>query len=126
MKYFGTNGTLSSSEFIDALRCENDFPYADQLLRLEKSYFEAKRAEKSKSNSSKKSQDSGLTRKVVKSQSLSGQEGACQGHSEKNYEYGLHAVTLDSTGRCVDPRIISDRKFLTTRSLSFTNLLVSY
>lgn len=35
-------------------------------------------------------------------------EGTCAGCRGTEYEYSLHAVTLDTIGRCVEPRIINE------------------
>ena len=114
-------------QFADAIRREDGIPAVDRLLRLKKSYFEAKRATNSEkcnklgSSDGSSSSDSGRatptdtstdggTKSGSKSKSKSKAETLCSFHADKKYDYGLHAVTLDGTGRCVDPRIISESK----------------
>lgn len=55
-------------------------------------------------------QESLQSTKSVTRKSSSERETYCKNHGSKKYEYGLHAVTMDSTGRIVDPRIICDSK----------------
>lgn len=123
--FSGNSSTLNLAQFTEALRSENISPKADGLLRFEKSFFEAKKTSRHRSSrSNSESQDSlnlsqkkGSAKTTVSSSSSKSKgslskvaEGYCFGHSSKKYEFGLHTVTLDSTGRCVDPRIINDRE----------------
>ena len=111
---------LNLEQFADALRREDTLiPQIDRLLHLERSYFEAKRLAKTIKTKPKdgtgsqysNSDSSGASKPKSKSKSKT-KEVLCSYHSEKKYDYGMHAVTLDTTGRCVDPCIISESKFL--------------
>lgn len=129
--FSGGTSTLNLEQFTEALRSENVSPKADGLLRFEKSFFEAKRTSRRHSSRSSAGDSSSSDRQSLgkggkkasgtgkgsstsaksskSSQSKTSVEGCCFAHGSKRYEFGLHTVTLDSTGRCVDPRIIDDR-----------------
>ena len=98
------------------------FPNANRLLRWNKPYFEQKPSASQKRTSSKSNRSSSSSARVSssgsnstsKTRSKSGgkkEDGTlCSFHKPKKYHYGRHAVTMDSTARCVDPRIISESK----------------
>lgn len=122
--FSGNSTTLNLAQFTEALRSENIAAKADGLLRFEKSFFEAKKTSRRRSSrSSSDSEGESLGQKKAsakttsssssaksKSSQAKAAEGNCFGHTSKKYEFGLHTVRLDSTGRCVDQRIINERK----------------
>ena len=110
------NVVLTQDNFVELMLNQNN-TFPSSWLRLNKSYFDAKQKQKKDKSISRKSNyeqdwkskmkdgNSGSLMKNIEG-SASGQ--SCTYHDRKKYEYGLHGVTLDSTGRCVDPRTISD------------------
>jgi len=124
---FGSNDCLNLADFSDALRSDDGFIKAGQLLRLQKSYFDVKRGKSSgSSGSSNGNSDSKTTPSSARPKSRgSDQEGTCFAHSDKKYEYGLHTVQWDSTGRCIDPRIINERKLAQCLCTICHNLLTT-
>ena len=103
---------FSEAQFVQLLQEKgNHFPVS--WMRLRYSYFDDKVIKKRKKtysnnkncvydssiNKNKKSNLTDLSKCVT---------GNCAFHQKSKYEYSLHAVTLDTNGRCVDPRTISD------------------
>lgn len=52
-------------------------------------------------------------------------KGLCLACRGKKYEYGLHAIKLDTNGRCVEPRRIFDRKLTTAWEECWDSTLIS-
>lgn len=126
LKSLGTTH-VDLAHFSAALNIKNSvhIPDAERLLRWSKSYFEdssktpaaLKKKEASKSSSKQSSRGSSKSNsrksKGQSKKSLSEKAALCSFHKPKSqYHYARHAVTLDTTNRCVDPRIISESKFL--------------
>lgn len=131
LKHFKVSSTSLSLETFSASMSEHPYPPIGKLLRTEKCYFDAKKSVVNSKSADYLSQGlGGATKNAsepdLKTKSRSNKKGAkeetttspsvasvgplCRHHQPKKYDYGLHAVTLDSAGRCVDPRIICDSK----------------
>ncbi|KAI2801176.1 hypothetical protein BLOT_011752 [Blomia tropicalis] len=64
----------------------------------------------SSSSSSNGNCDTHSRSKSKSHETIKNVDGLCVRHvSKKRYDYGLHTVTIDTSGRCVDPRIISEQ-----------------
>lgn len=113
----GSTGAMNLERFTEVLRNENYTTYVDRLLRLERSYFEARKTTQklgSLDQGGEVSFKSASTKSKSKSTSQSNfaLEGTCFGHAGQKFNYALHAVTMDNSGCCVDPRMICERKYI--------------
>lgn len=111
--------TVTFEQFCELIK-QNKLPLVNNVLRTTLPYSDAKKSnhfEKSNffkaifANSKSSASDSELNvSKKSNAKSSEKNVSYCKNHEGKKYEYGLHAVTFDSTGRCVDSRIISESK----------------
>ena len=130
LKSLGLKTSLDLVNFSNAFRQKDSvhFPNSECFLRWIKPYFDdaskkipakieqpkasrSKSISKSRSKSSSKSSAKSLDKKKSKERKLSQDKTVlCSVHKPRQYEYSRHVVTLDTSGRCVDPRIINESK----------------
>ena len=93
---------IAETNFTKAVKCAR-FKHTERLCRSPKSILaQISRLIQSKMEKSKSMHDGFLAnRRKTK--------GTCYRCQAPNYKYNLHCVTLDTSGRCVEPRIISDQ-----------------
>ena len=102
IKSLSSDNRLTFEQFVKAMTTK-EFVGANNLCRSPKAILSeiTKKKAHTSSDSDKK------TKMLVRPERKN--KGICYGCRAKKYEYGVHSVKLDTSGRCVEPRSIFER-----------------